>query len=117
MRTYIPTDRRTDSPCILQDFVSSGSLRSRCPKKSLTQLHTRTYTHIHKHAAKIDELVVPRDNSYLWGDKTCYIIFSLIPHFRHISWNAPSRLDRLKIKFSLLFSENGINLVAVVHYG
>ena len=26
-RTY----GRTDSPCILQDFVSSGSLRSRCP--------------------------------------------------------------------------------------
>ena len=108
---------RTDSPCILQDFVPSGSLRGRCPKKGLTQLHTQTYTHIHKHAAKIDKLVVPRDNSYLWGDKTCYIIFSLIPHFRHISWNAPSRLDRLKIKFSLLFSENGINLVAVVHYG
>ena len=25
------TDGRTDSPCILQDFVSSGTLQSRCP--------------------------------------------------------------------------------------
>ena len=30
-RTYGRTDGRTDSPCILQDFVPSSSLRGRCP--------------------------------------------------------------------------------------
>ena len=28
-------DGRTDSPCILQDFVPSGSLRGRCPKREI----------------------------------------------------------------------------------
>ena len=36
-RMYVRTDGQTggtDSPCILQDFVSSGSLRVHCPKSS-----------------------------------------------------------------------------------
>ena len=28
--TYVRTDGRTESPCILQDFVPSGTLRGRC---------------------------------------------------------------------------------------
>ena len=31
--TDVWTYGRTDSPCILQDFVPSGSLRGRCPKR------------------------------------------------------------------------------------
>ena len=39
------TDGCTDSPCILQDFVPSGSLRGRCPKRGISQEpFSRTYT-------------------------------------------------------------------------
>ena len=31
------TDGCTDSPCILQDFVPSGVLRGRCPKRKMTR--------------------------------------------------------------------------------
>ena len=31
--TDVRTDGRTDSPCILHDFVPSGTLRGGCPKR------------------------------------------------------------------------------------
>ena len=49
-RTDVRTDGRTDSPCILQDFVPSGSLRGRCPKSVSHQISMDFRARLHSHS-------------------------------------------------------------------